>query len=116
MPSYPLDETALKQLFDDVGPAAGELVGHFITDVRSKIDAFSGLTEAMDVCPLAIHAHSLKGLCRTCGMNDLSDTAYDLEKACRAGNNEQAASHFAIIADHIEPAIKALLSFTEENS
>jgi len=116
MPSDALDQIALKQFIDDIGPAVGELIGHFITDIRGKITALSALPDEPDITTLAIHAHSLKGLSRTCGLNAISDLAYDLEKACRNGTREQAMTYFAEISSTIEPTVEALDLFIMEHS
>ena len=111
-----LDQVALKQFIDDIGPAVGELIGHFIVDIRGKVTALSALPDEPGITTLTIHAHSLKGLSRTCGLNGISDLAYDLEKACRNNNREQAITYFADISSTIEPAIEALKLFIEEHS
>jgi len=116
MTTNALDQIALKQFIDDIGPAVGELIGHFITDIRDKVSSLSTLPDEPDITSLAIHAHSLKGLSRTCGLNGISDLAYELEKACRNNNREQAMAFFADISSTVEPTIEALKLFIDEHS
>ena len=111
-----LDEAALKQFVDDIGPATKELIVHFITDMRDKVGELSGISDEADITSLAIHAHSLKGLSRTCGMTGISDAAYELEIACRESAPERAMMHYAEIQEQIEPAIIALISFVDKHT
>ncbi len=111
-----IDQSALQQLIDDIGPAVVELIGHFITDIRGKMDDLSAVSDEPDISTLTIHAHSLKGLSRTIGMIGISDIAFDLEKACRDDNREQAMTHFATISTRIDAAIEALTVFVEKHS
>jgi len=116
MQANALDETAIRQFIDDIGPAAKELIGHFVTDIRDKISELSHIPDTADITSLTIHAHSLKGLSRSCGMVGMSDVAYELETACRENNRDRAATHFSDVQKHAEPAIKALISFVDKNA
>jgi|FLOH01.1.fsa_nt_gi HPt (histidine-containing phosphotransfer) domain-containing protein len=106
-----LDEVALKQFVEDVGPEIDDLIDFFIIDIRGKMDELAAISDEPDVTTLTIHAHSLKGLSRTCGMAAIADLAYALEGACRGGAREQAAAYVADLSKNLEPAIDALKAF-----
>ena len=107
------DTDVLEQFFHDIGPASKGLLEHYVVDIRGKIDSLSGIREETDITILAIHAHSLKGLSRTCGLVGISDESFELEKACREENRELAFSHHAKISDDIETAIDTLNAYIE---
>ena len=110
------DTDVLERFFHDIGPASKGLLEHYVVDIRGKIDSLSGIREESDITNLAIHAHSLKGLSRTCGLVGIGDEALELEKACREGNQELAFSHHAKISDNIETAIDTLNAFIAEHA
>ncbi len=105
------DRPALRQFIEDLGPATGELIDQFIVDIRARVDDLANLAAEPDLASLAIHAHSLKGLSRTCGLIGISDAAHELELACKDDERDRAIVHFATISENIEPAIDALTEF-----
>ncbi len=111
-----LDLIVVQQLLDDTGAAAGDLIRHFIGDIRAKLDDLSNLPHEPDMTACVLHAHSLKSLSLTCGLIGIADKAYALELACRDGNTELAAAHFSGISKRLEPAIDALCAFVDERT
>lgn len=91
------DTEDLKELIDDFGEVAPELLG-------SMQDALAN----EDTNQLRIAAHSLKSNARDLGATELAEQSAALEKACSDGDVADAASQVEVIAQSIASARKAL--------
>jgi len=83
------DMEIINQLAEDLGSdTVLKLMGVFKEDVDKRIIAIQEYLSAddSDLQEIRIHAHSLKGLCRTYGAAQSGDVAMELQDACDAGD------------------------------
>lgn len=83
------DMEIINQLAEDLGSdTVLKLMGVFKDDVDKRILAIQAYLSADggDLQEIRIHAHSLKGLCRTYGAAQSGDLAMELQEACDAGD------------------------------
>lgn len=82
------DLDAIRQLIEDLGhETTMSLMAVFKGDVDKRIDAVrTWLEHGGEIKDLRLHAHSLKGLCRTYGAPEGGDLAMALQDACERGD------------------------------
>jgi len=107
------DLQAIRQLLEDIGPDATlRLMGVFKDDADKRIQAIRDILAAGgDGAEMRIHAHSLKGLCRTYGAADAGDVAMALQEACEGDDRdvvlEKAKAALDLIPGEVDAAIAA---------
>ena len=108
------DLATINQLVKDVGKdTALRLMGIFKDDAEKRLAAIAEyLSNGGEVSALRIHAHSLKGLCRTYGAPKGGSAGMELQDACDAGDEahirNKAQAALDIIPQEIENVIQAL--------
>ncbi len=92
------DETLIQQMITDVGAEnMMELFGQFQKDVKERLVLLETLIDEQgDTVDMRLHAHSLKGLCRTYGAPEGAETALALEQACDTANRDEIAKCFEL--------------------
>lgn len=113
------DLEVIRQLADDVGAdTAVRLMGIFKNDAETRIEAIRGyLAGQTEIDDLRLHAHSLKGLCRTYGVPRGGDVAVELQDACDGGDETvikaKAQAALDIIPGEVAAAIQAARALAE---
>jgi PAS domain S-box-containing protein len=72
-----------------------EIIVTFLNDTPLRMDALRCCTEAGDLIGAEREAHSIKGASASMGAGALSERAFDLEMACKAGDLETIKGRFA---------------------
>lgn len=86
-----VDRDALENLFASLGPEiATKLAESFVTDVDAALGRIDAAIGAGDVQRLERDSHILAGLAATFGLSGLSAEARILNRACRAGQRDEA--------------------------
>ncbi len=83
-----VDERTLGELLATTGDDLGfvrELVGTFLADAPTQVDAMTAAVQADDAAALVRPAHTLKSSSATVGAMRLSSVARELEMAARSG-------------------------------
>lgn len=106
------DLDILRQLAHDVGAdTALKLLGIFKEDVDKRIAVIGKyLDDGKDSAELRIHAHSLKGLCRTYGAPHGGDAAMALQDACDGGNENDIRKKAQVVFDTIPGEVEAAIN------
>lgn len=93
----------LRQHVEDLGmDSAQKLIDMFYADVQKHITFIEDYQQnGGDLKVLHLHAHSLKGLCRTYGADQAGDAAMDLQSACESDDE-------ALIAEKIQGALSII--------
>lgn len=105
------DMEIIRQLAADVGAdTALKLMGIFKDDVDKRVQAIRDyLGGDKDVDDLRLHAHSLKGLCRTYGAAQAGDVATELQEACDAGDTAAIRAKAQVAVDIIPGEVDAAI-------
>jgi len=113
-PSGPLDPTALANLEEDVGredlPA---ILATFRTETERRIGALREAVAAQDAVRAWNEAHSIKGSAAFLGATRLSETAYAMEAAGKAGDLDALRRLLPTIENEAREACEALRSFLD---
>lgn len=104
-----IDEAALSQFLDDVGPDGDELVHLFVEETRAHIARMTDTAGRGAAAGVGNDAHSLKSAAATYGLSGLAKTARELEAACDDGDGERARELLDEIGEGVEAALTALL-------
>lgn len=113
------DMEIINQLAEDLGSdTVLKLMGVFKEDVDKRIVAIQTYlsTDDGDLQGIRIHAHSLKGLCRTYGAAHSGDMAMELQEACDAGDavaiRKKAQAVLEVIPAEVDAVIKVVRALT----
>ena len=113
------DMEIINQLAEDLGSdTVLKLMGVFKEDVDKRIIAIQGYLSADggDLQEIRIHAHSLKGLCRTYGAAQSGDVAMALQDACDAGDTAmirtKAQAALEVIPAEVDAVIEVVRGLT----
>lgn len=106
-----VDLPLLRARFDDDDELLEEIFRVFIGEVPDRRANILAAMAAGDLDRLTRLAHSLKGVAGTMYAEELRRTAYDLEKAAKAGDGAQAATLGAGLLDVLQKTADDLVQF-----
>lgn len=103
-----LDEAALRNLANDLGPTAEVVIGEFVAEVRLGYDTLSDPAILQDLPRLRHAAHRLLGAARTLGARRLGAVTEAMQAGIHAGRDPAEALHLVLeTARHTLPLLEA---------
>jgi len=97
-----IDERALGELRELMGPDFGALIQAFASDSRAQIDAIDAALAAADAERVRRVAHSLRGACVNLGANELAELCERIEAFGRAGDCGTAGTLMASVKRELD--------------
>lgn len=114
-----MDEARLRQLCDELGPAAGAVLPQLLQvmrrDVPLSLERAREALAAEDAEALANAAHSIKSSSSNLGLDRLCVPASAAEAAGRAGDLATAGVQLEALAGAVSEELDALASWLEAN-
>lgn len=114
MSDAPLDKEALLDLVDQDRDFLQTLVGTFLDDCESYMDAIRTAVAEEDAITLKEEAHGLKGAVANLKADPAREAARQLEEIGRSGAFDEAASALVELEDEIERLQSVLTEMVEE--
>ncbi len=110
------DKALIEQMIADVGAEnVMELFGQFKLDVNDRMSLLDALVNSHgDPAAMRLHAHSLKGLCRTYGAPEGAEVALALEQACDTADHEAIAKCYELLVRNLPATVDAAETLAAE--
>lgn len=105
-------DVALKRLGDD-RELLQNMIGYFLEDAPELLGKLPSLVETRDWDEATRAAHSLKGLCSNFEAVTVTDTAREMEHACRARNGEVAEELLPTLSQQVEDLKTSLTNWSD---
>ena len=107
------DEDALLDRLDGDRDLATGIVGQFLEDIPKQIARLRGFLDSGDIKAAGMQAHTIKGAASAVSGEALTNIAFAMEKACKAGDLESATFMLGELQSQFERLKRILADFKQ---